>query len=87
MTTAELLDFRIAHGNTCGICRATAILYIDHDHRTGELRGLLCPSCNSAIGLLGENPERFAAALAYLRKDQGVCRRLDGVQHDGYPAR
>lgn len=34
-------------------------------------RGLLCPSCNSAIGLLGEDPKRFAAAVAYLEKHRG----------------
>lgn len=42
-----------------------------HNHSTGKLRGLLCQACNSAIGLLGENPKLFAAALAYMEKHRG----------------
>lgn len=71
MSLSELHDFRNAHRHECSICAATEIVYIDHDHQTGKPRGLLCPSCNSAIGLLGESPERFAAALAYLEKHRG----------------
>jgi hypothetical protein len=71
MSLSELNEFRNTHRHECGICAATEIVYIDHDHQTGRPRGLLCPSCNSAIGLLAENPERFAAALAYLEKHRG----------------
>ncbi len=71
LSLAELTKFRAMHEHKCGICSATDLLYIDHDHRTGHPRGLLCPSCNSAIGLLGESPERFAAAVAYLDKHRG----------------
>jgi hypothetical protein len=68
MSLERLRAFRDQHGHACGICGATEIVYVDHDHTTGRPRGLLCPSCNSAIGLLGESPERFAAAIAYLEK-------------------
>lgn len=71
MSVEELHAFRESHGHACGICAATEIIYIDHDHTTGRPRGLLCPSCNSAIGLLAEKPERFAAALSYLEKNRG----------------
>jgi len=71
MSPQQLKDFRDAHSHRCGICSATKILYVDHNHETGVLRGLLCPSCNSAIGLLGESKERFAAAVAYLEKHNG----------------
>jgi hypothetical protein len=45
-------------------------LNIDHCHKTGKYRGLLCSSCNTAIGLLKEDPEIFARAMKYLRKHQ-----------------
>lgn len=66
LTPDELREFRKEHGEACGICKRGGELYVDHCHATGRVRGLLCPSCNTAIGLLGEDPERFAAALAYL---------------------
>lgn len=43
-------------------------LYVDHDHVTSVVRGLLCQGCNSGIGMLGENPERLRRAAAYLER-------------------
>jgi len=62
-----------ALGQACAICGAlrgakNRRLHIDHDHRTGVVRGLLCSACNTAIGLLREDPALFAKALAYLAK-------------------
>lgn len=45
-----------------------AKLVPDHCHRTGVIRGLLCHSCNSGIGLLGEDPLRLARAIEYLAR-------------------
>lgn len=41
-------------------------LHVDHDHETNAIRGLLCSSCNSAIGLLQDSVERMTKAIAYL---------------------
>lgn len=48
----------------------TSKLYIDHDHVTGEIRGLLCSRCNSAIGLLDDTPEHLERAIRYLTRDR-----------------
>ena len=40
---------------------------MDHDHETGEVRGLLCANCNLAIGLLEDSPSRILAAAAYVK--------------------
>ncbi|WP_080427769.1 endonuclease VII domain-containing protein [Burkholderia ubonensis] len=66
ISVEELRAFRVAHDHRCQICGATEILYIDHCHRTGKLRGLLCPNCNSGIGHFRENPTLLIAALDYL---------------------
>lgn len=39
---------------------------VDHCHQTGLIRGLLCATCNTAIGLLGDCPETIARASLYL---------------------
>jgi hypothetical protein len=47
-------------------------LYVDHDHRTGEVRGLLCNACNTAIGLFEEDRARISSALSYLEGSQNA---------------
>lgn len=56
-------------GETCAICGDVGSwqrLGIDHDHGTGAVRGLLCSPCNTAIGMMKDDPARLRAAVAYL---------------------
>lgn len=50
----------------CAICGSEDGLVGDHNHVTGENRGVLCSRCNSGIGMLGDSPERLLDAYAYL---------------------
>lgn len=50
----------------CAICRVSKAAVVDHNHKTGAIRGILCSPCNTAIGLLKECPKRFEAAVKYL---------------------
>lgn len=43
-------------------------LAVDHNHDTGEVRGLLCSQCNRALGLLKDNPELIQGLLNYRKK-------------------
>jgi len=42
--------------------------HIDHDHRSGKVRGILCHHCNIMLGLGFDDPEIFEAAVRYLKK-------------------
>lgn len=58
----------------CAICKQPETiakrfhLSVDHDHTTGQVRGLLCHSCNTAVGLLRDSAASFYAAGDYLAK-------------------
>lgn len=40
----------------CEVCGSTERLCVDHDHKTGIVRGTLCSRCNAALGMLKDNP-------------------------------
>jgi Recombination endonuclease VII len=42
------------------------LLVVDHDHKTGKVRGLLCSKCNLAVGLLDDDVERAQGLVEYL---------------------
>ena len=46
-------------------------LFIDHDHETGKVRGLLCAWCNTAEGYLKGSPELAVGLIRYMRKHNG----------------
>ncbi len=64
----------ISQNGGCAICGANKeqnrgqFLAVDHCHRTGNVRGLLCHLCNRAIGLLKDNPAVIERAAEYLKK-------------------
>lgn len=52
----------------CAICLTKTKLVIDHDHATGEIRGMLCGKCNAALGFFKDSALILNSALAYLSK-------------------
>jgi hypothetical protein len=61
-------DFMLAmQGDACAICRAPDPQHVDHDHRTGQVRGILCFNCNGGLGQFRDNPEFLAGAITYLK--------------------
>lgn len=55
----------------CAICDKKCnlgVLCVDHDHKTGKVRGLLCRKCNTAIGFMGDEQSLFIKAIVYLTK-------------------
>jgi hypothetical protein len=60
----------------CAICRVSQLtprcFYVDHDHKTGKIRGLLCPKCNHALGCL-EYINKYADQIGnYLEKNHPI---------------
>jgi hypothetical protein len=53
--------------NKCLICNTEDMLVVDHNHKTSEVRGLLCHSCNCAIGLFRDDPSMLQSAITYLK--------------------
>jgi len=53
----------------CAVCKIDPPVDVDHDHKTNEVRGLLCHKCNVAIGLLRDDPTLMRAAASYVETD------------------
>ena len=66
----DLLTFQASGCTICGktITENGRLFAIDHDHKTGKVRGLLCSTCNVALGLMKDNPELLNKAIKYLSK-------------------
>ena len=56
----------------CAICKQECVsgrkLAVDHNHDTGEVRGLLCCRCNRGIGNLDDSLDKLKSAVLYLEK-------------------
>jgi hypothetical protein len=62
-------------GGCCAICKSTEVgrkghtyFHVDHDHDTGEVRGLLCDLCNRGLGYFKDNSKLLLEASNYLEK-------------------
>lgn len=70
--TADRFDeMLVAQGFRCLVCGDPAMgqinpWFLDHCHDTGAVRGILCPSCNTGLGLFKDDPKRLIAAAQYL---------------------
>ena len=73
MTGKDYAKMARKQENRCAICGRRSdsdyfrYLFVDHDHKTGKVRGLLCGQCNSILGFAGDNPQILANAIEYLK--------------------
>ena len=62
--------------NKCAICKGeqknkrTNYFDVDHNHKTGKVRGLLCTNCNQGIGKFQDNKELLLHAYNYLEETE-----------------
>jgi hypothetical protein len=71
MTVAEYDGLFKAQDSACAICGASEgwqgkRLAVDHDHKSGAIRGLLCDRCNTVLGKMEDSPELLRRAASYL---------------------
>lgn len=90
LTYNDYLNKHREQGGKCAICGRVILTLstdvgrqgkvdsacLDHCHRTGKVRGLLCKNCNTGIGLLQESEAALKGAIKYLRKWQEKRPRI-----------
>jgi hypothetical protein len=59
----ELIE---SQGGVCAVCRERPAEHVDHDHVFGQVRGVLCFSCNAALGQFRDRVDLLQAAIDYL---------------------
>lgn len=82
ITQEQFEEMFEAQGGVCAICGSAATpgigpasqrLHVDHDHRTGKVRALLCNNCNRGLGYLQDDYELLLKAVAYLKEFENVA--------------
>jgi recombination endonuclease VII len=71
LTVSDYDELFNKQGGVCAICGLATKerLVVDHDHDTDKVRGLLCRSCNVALGFMRDDIVRLAAAIEYLKEN------------------
>ncbi|MFE9441548.1 endonuclease VII domain-containing protein [Streptomyces sp. NPDC006602] len=66
LTEAERDELIASQAGVCCICLAAPAAHVDHCHNTGRVRGVLCFSCNAALGQFKDRPDAIRRAAAYV---------------------
>lgn len=66
LTRKQRSDILVSQDGLCAICYDRFATTVDHDHKTGEVRGMLCRGCNTALGVIGDDLEAVDALRSYL---------------------
>jgi hypothetical protein len=59
-----------AQGGLCAACKTDKPKHVDHDHKTGRVRGVLCFLCNQALGNVRDEIPRLCGLIDYLYRDR-----------------
>ena len=87
ITSEDYDEVFVEQGGICAVCRrppgsvgtgqkSKGTLAVDHCHKTGTFRGLLCTNCNLGLGSFFENPDLLLSAAAYIKDHQELVEKL-----------
>ena len=82
LTSSDVDALVEAQGGRCAVCQERPPEHVDHDHRTGEVRGVLCSCCNQGLGGFRDRADLLRAASDHLHRTTGqphVEREARGV--------
>jgi hypothetical protein len=65
--SVDVAWLRMRQNDLCAICEFKPAEHVDHDHATGDVRGLLCFNCNVGLGMFGDDVDVIRKAIEYLR--------------------
>jgi hypothetical protein len=71
VTKEDIEALLTAQGDKCPICQTRPL---DHDHMTGEVRGILCSGCNGGLGQFKDNTVWLARAVLYLKDRDSLLK-------------
>lgn len=72
----KVREILMLQGNVCAICgEYKGTLHLDHRHSDGEVRGMLCGTCNRGIGVFRDNPSLLLKAEVYLSDNDSILNR------------
>ncbi len=66
VNSAQLEWLKLQQGGLCAICREAPSVHVDLDHRTKQMRGVLCFNCNRGLGYLDDDLVMLYRAADYL---------------------
>jgi hypothetical protein len=64
-------------GGVCPLCGRENPEHMDHDHETGQVRGVLCFNCNGGLGQFRDSIDALENAVSYLIRADPEMRELD----------
>lgn len=72
ITSEERIEIQKKQNNQCAICEKNFVekryIFLDHDHKTGKIRELLCRECNFILGYANDNTKILQSSIRYLQK-------------------
>lgn len=67
LSLEDVENIKVSKDNQCEICsNDVERLVVDHDHSTGDFRGILCDRCNTGLGNFKDSPQLLINAIGYL---------------------